>query len=183
MEKLTKILMIAVIAIMASCSKEGPQGPAGTNGTNGVDGNANVKYSDWFTPSPWVATTAYGTKDFAYTKTDAAITQSIIDNGVVLVFGKLAGYNPSIWPSTRVSQLPIVVNYVSSGAQIDTWSAYLTLGTLTIDFKNNNNYYNNISITNQFRYVIIPSSSHLRLSKPLQSMTYDEICSLYNIPK
>ncbi|CAF4653343.1 unnamed protein product [Rotaria sp. Silwood2] len=40
-----------------------------------------------------------------------------------------------------------------------------------------------ISAKNEFRYVVVPANKHVRLSKPLKDMTYEEICDMFNIPK
>jgi len=164
-----------VLAFVFCCScKKGDTGPAGT---------ANVLYSDWFTATPWAQTTVFGTKNFDYTKTAPGITQNVIDSGVVLVFGKLSGYSPSIWPTGQVSQLPILLTYVQGATQTDTWSAYTTLGNLRINFVNNTNLYGNISTAHSFRYIIVPGAVKTGRRMDLRSMSYEEVCAYLNIPR
>ena len=175
MKKLTKILMIAVIAIMASCTKEGPQGPAGTNGATGPAGpigpegpigNANVMYSDWFDAGAWTTSTT-GSEKFYFDRPEAKITQAILDNGVVLAYTKL------ISDGSNIRALP------ANTATSTFWNYILTVGNIRFT----TNLASTPRPTNKFRYVIIPSTTHLRVAKPLTQMSYDEVCELYNIPK
>src|SRR5689334_19830301 len=90
------------VLFVASC-KKGDDGPPGT---------ANVRYSEWFTPSPWKKDTLFGIYGFNYIKAAPDITQNILDSGAVLTFGKLLGYNALVWPAGQVGQLPINLTYV-----------------------------------------------------------------------
>ncbi len=136
----------------APINLKGPQGPPGT---------ANVIYSDWYTPSTYTKVTIFSTFHFQADIAASKITQDIIDNGTVIVYGKLDGYNPVIWPTAQVSGMPIVINYLSGTTpEIDTWSALITLGNVQIDMCNNNNVYGSISNAHSFRYVIIPGGVH-----------------------
>jgi hypothetical protein len=189
MKKTNYLLLLSIafmVLILASCGKDGavgPQGPvgatgptgptgatgaAGTNGTNGATGatgatgTANVIYSDWITPASYTKTTVFGTDHFSANIAASKITQSILDNGTVIVFGKLDGYTTTIWPTSQVSPLPISITYQLGGTTIynDTWSALVTLGNIQIDFVDNQNYYSSISNAHQFRYIIIPGGVH-----------------------
>ena len=130
----------------------------GSKGDKGDPGTANVIYSDWFTPDRYVKDTLYGIWRFNYDKPVAEITQDIIDKGSVLVYGKLLGYNPVVWPVSQVAQMPIQLTYVQGAEMTDTWSALITKGNIKIRFINDRNYYTVISSVHQFRYVIIPGS-------------------------
>ena len=148
------LLVIILPATMTSC-KKGDTGPAGT---------ANVIYSGWFTASPWAKDTVFDVYGFNYTQTAPGITQNILDSGAVLIFGKLAGYNPLIWPTGQVGQLPIVINYKFSSGGItytDTWSGTASLGKVKIRFVDDQNYYGSIATSHQFRYVIIPGGKSI----------------------
>lgn len=166
----TKYVLLAMVILFTfSCAEDGevgPQGSAGqdgqdgTNGVDGMDGNANVISSDWFTPSSYTLSTGFGGIILLEHDQEATeITQEIIDSGVVLVYGKLNGYNPSIWPTDQVSLLPIILTYDLSPADIDTWTALLSVGNIKIRFTNNNNRYSSLNTNHSFRYLIIPSSS------------------------
>jgi len=161
-----KILFVflAVIVLgpfLVSCKKgdTGPAGPAGAPGAEGPAGSANVIYSAWFTPSPWTKDTIFNIYGFNFSKTTTDISQAILDSGTVITFGKLEGYNPLIWPTGQVSQLPIVLNYrFSPGGTTytDTWSALATLNKIKIRFVDDQNYYGSIATSHQFRYIVIP---------------------------
>ncbi len=199
------LLLLSLVLFTSSCGKDGAQGPTGPagptgatgpTGTTGPTGSANVIYSDWFTPSSWTVTTVFGIKNFDSTKAAPGITQTILDRGTVLTYGKLNGYNALIWPTDQVGHLPIDLNYIASGTQTDTWSAYETVGNLRINFQNNTNAYTSISTAHSFRYIIIPggvagsivysgvddvSSAYDQMD--LHAMTYDQVCDYLQIPK
>lgn len=193
-------LFFMVAILIAACAKTGPEGPAGPQGaqgtsgavgaqgpagTAGATGTANVIYSDWFTASAYSLSVDFGINNIYYDKAAAGITQIILDSGVVLTYGKLNGYVSIIWPTNQVAQLPITLVYQQSGTQIDTWSAYATVGNLRINFTNNNNLYTNtgLATTHSFRYVIIPGGvPGNRLSGPLPDYSdYEAVCAYYGI--
>jgi hypothetical protein len=177
------LILTAAVLFVSSCGKNGapgPQGPtgptgpigptgatgpAGSNGTNGATGatgatgTANVIYSAWVTPATYTKDTVFSTWHFYADIAASKITQTILDRGTVIVYGKLDGYTSTIWPTTQVSALPIVVTYQEgSTTYTDTWSSLITLGNVRIDFVDNMNLYNGISNAHQFRYVIIPGA-------------------------
>lgn len=171
------LLLLSCTALLLtgfSCKKgdKGDPGPAGT---------ANVSYSAWFTPSPYTKDTIFGIWGFNYNMAAPQITQQVLDSGTVLTFGKLLGYNPLIWPTTQVSQLPITLTYISSAtATTDTWSARLSPGNLRIRMINDRNIYSNIATAHQFRYIIIPGGQPLAR---VAALSYEDVCKKYNIPE
>ncbi len=186
---------VATALIFTSCGKDGavgpagpagptgPAGPAGTTGTSGTNGatgatgatgTANVIYSDWVAPSTYVKTTVFGTFHLDANIAATKITQAILDNGTVLVYGKLDGYVSTVWPTAQVAALPISLTYqLGAGTYTDTFSALVTLGNIQIDFVDNLNYYSSISNAHQFRYVIIPGGVHT-LAK-INTKNYEEV--------
>ena len=139
--------------------QDGTNGIDGQDGTNGLDGNANVMASDWFKPSSYILSTGFGGINLLeHDQAAPEITQEIIDTGVVLVYGKLNGYISSVWPTDQVSLLPITLTYSVSPANIDTFTALLSVGNIKIRFINNNNTYSSLGTNHFFRYVVIPSS-------------------------
>jgi len=195
--------------LLLSCKKgdTGPAGAAGPAGPTGITGSANVIYSAWFTPATYVKDTVFGTYDFIYDKATTDITQPILDSGLVLVYGKLDGYNTSIWPTAQVAALPISITYMSgSTPNIDTWSALATVGNLRIQLQSSLNAYGSISNAHKFRYILVPGGlkSTVASVKPgLQSvngiqldvasvkavinnygqMSYAEVCQRLGIPE
>src|SRR5450631_3224356 len=135
---LSMLSVIVLSILFVSCKKgdtgpAGATGPAGPAGVAGPTGTANVIYSAWFTPAAYKKDTIFGIYGFNYDKATTDITQSIVDSGTVITFGKLDGYNPVIWPTQQVSALPIAITYlVGSNPNIDTWSALVTAGNLRI---------------------------------------------------
>ena len=201
LQKTTLFSIAIVIVLLAGSCKKGDTGPAGT---------ANVTYSDWFTATPWIKDTVFGVWHFDYTKSFSAITQNIVDSGTVITFGKLLGYNPSIWPTSQVGQMPISLTYQQGSVMTDTWSANVAPGQVTIDFVNDKNYWTAISTSHQFRIVIIPGGQHLTttdagatvytrtgraidattyeaniqaVAKGWKEMSYEEICDRLGIPE
>ncbi|MGZ3777085.1 MAG: collagen-like triple helix repeat-containing protein [Mucilaginibacter sp.] len=196
MKKTNYLLLLAIAFMMlvaSSCGKDGavgPQGPkgatgptgsTGANGPTGATGTANVMYSDWFTPSSYTKTTVFGTVHFDADQAASKITQAILDNGTVLVYGKLDGYNPVIWPTDQVSTLPIEITYMSGSTQnIDSWSALITLANVRIDLASSSNAYGSISNAHQFRYVIIPGGVHTLAH--INTKNYAEVKQALHLP-
>jgi hypothetical protein len=185
MKKIYLLSLIATVLSIVSCSKDGNVGPAGSQGPTGptgatgaqgitgASGTANVIYSDWITPATYVKTTVFSTSTFTYNIAEPKITQDILDKGTVVVFGKLNGYNPAIWPTDQVSIMPIVINYLSGTTpEIDIWSGVYSLGSIQISMKNNNNVYGSLATAHSFRYVIIPGGVKLSLAT---LNNYDEL--------
>ena len=208
MKKTDYLLLLSIafmLLVMASCGKDGkigptgaigatgptgPQGVAGTSGTNGATGavgvtgatgTANVIYSDWVTPSSYTKDTIFSTYHFYADITASKITQAILDNGSVIVYGKLDGYNPIIWPTDQVSALPIEITYMSGATQnIDSWSSLITLGNVRIDLASSSNAYGSISNAHSFRYIIIPGGVHTLGS--INPKNYNQIKQALHLP-
>ena len=186
------LFTLGVILVLFGCSKQGPTGATGPQGTQGPAGSAgiagpkgdtgtaNVMYSDWFTPDVYIKDTVFGTYHFYYDKAVSAITQELLDSGIVLTYGKLDGYTGSIWPMNQVSLMPITLVYkVGATIYTDSWSALVTAGNLRIQFTNDKNYYNSVSPDNQFRYVIIPGG----VKTASIPKDYQTLCQQYKIPE
>lgn len=171
------VLLLFATSLLCGC-KKGEQGPPGATGS------ANVKYSDWFTANAYTTTTIFGIKNFSYEKAAADITQPVIDSGIVLVYAKLIGYNVSVWPVNQVAQLPISLTYVSGSTMTDTWSALIAPQKITIRFVNDLNYYSNLAVTHQFRYIIVPGGNKIsgrRASDEYKNMSYSQVCNRLQI--
>jgi hypothetical protein len=213
MKRVNYLLMLLAVGVLliTSCGKNGavgpqgptgptgPQGPAGstgsagTNGTNGstgatgatgATGTANVIYSAWTTPASYTKDTIFSTYHFDANIPAAKITQAILDNGTVLVYGKLDGYTATIWPTSQVSALPIVVTYEEgTTTYTDTWSSLITLGNVKIDFVDNGNLYGGISNAHQFRYVIIPGAVlTATINKHVNFNDYSQVQQAFHLP-
>lgn len=187
-KKLLYLLSFAVMSsiIMPSCGKDGTPGPAGasgangqdgTNGTNGTngedgkdgkDGNANVVSSEWFVISPWAGVS----KAFYFIKTAPAVTQGIIDSGVVLAYTKLSG------GGNKVRPLPAMIG---SGATEYNFNFNLPqVGEIEFTC----NLDGSVSNSSTFRYVVIPSSAveSAGLNKEaIKKMDYAEVEATFNL--
>ena len=143
-------LLTAMVLLSFSCQKGNPVGPT------------NVYYSDWITPASFTASVVSGATHFDADIPASHITQSALDNSVVLVYGKLNGYDPGIWPTDQVSVLPVTIFYQAGTFQFtDIWSAEITPGNIGIDFQHNVPTNTVIAPGYQFRYVIIPGNTHI----------------------
>jgi hypothetical protein len=197
------VFFAALLFLLQACKK----GDTGDPGTPGRDGAANVIYSAWFKPNVYIKDTVFGIAGFNYNKSAPDITQSMLDSGTIITYGKLQGYTPVIWPTSQVTTLPILLTYNSGGISTDTWSALISVGNLRIRLVNDKNAYGSISNAHEFRYIIIPPGKKATLSVrrsgdgsvPVVStvsdfsvrkvitdhehMTYGEVCRLLNIPE
>ena len=80
--KKTIFILLSMLLIVTACTKEGP---AGKDGKDGVDGNANVHSTEITVyPNDWTQDGSVWSAD----KSVSSITQSVVDNGSVLVYIK-----------------------------------------------------------------------------------------------
>jgi len=177
MKLLTYVMMaLALVLTTTSCDGEdgangldgeiGPTGQDGQNGQDGQDGNANVIASPWFQSNSW---TNSGSPSAYFDRPAPEVTQEIIDNGVVLAYTKLAG------DSNYIRPLP--------GTTIERffWNFFITepgnirFTVFTLDGSNINP-----ANSNEFRYVIIPSSELLNKSS-IDFNDYNAVKEYYNL--
>jgi hypothetical protein len=188
-------LLLFVLIVAVSCKKEtGPAGANGTNGTNGINGvngvtgttgTANVIYSPWilFDDAKWGAlVNLWGKNMRIYTDSIPAITPSILDNGVVLVYVKVGGDLSSAYalPWTMFNMTQSVHQYL--GLKI-------SLGAFSIPFYNLDDNLDPGTISgsygNAYRYIIIPGGTPVAGAKisneELKAMNYIQACNYLNI--
>jgi hypothetical protein len=163
-------LIAAISALMfTGCGKDGQQGPAGLNGQD-----ATVYYSEWFSPTAWSG----GSGDWYFAANAPDLTQGIVENGVVLAYCWLAG---DVYGGTSVRPLPAYAVGANWSFLIHEYgSIEFTSDMLTIP----------LTSGNKFRFIAIPgtisalkSGTGYRSEKELRSMSYKEVCKLYNIPE
>jgi len=193
MKKLVIITGVIMQAfIFFSCSKQGPagpqgttglQGPVGSPGSQGQTGSANVIYSSWFlTGSGWDTTGASNYKAIAiFDKAAPAITQSILDSGLVLCYMK---GDPTTGLSNQVFPLPYSVGIGTGLGFVDLWDFVLDApGNIRFLYKSDNPWTLAELATISFRYIVIPGGvAGGRMLDP-RKMTYEQVCTLYNIPQ
>ncbi len=210
--RLFSLLLLSISFIASNCTKEGPegpvgasgpQGPPGSNGTPGTPGptgpsgpagTANVTYSAWYTTvtGDFTATgVAPYTAVFLYDQDAPGVTQSIIDNGVVLCYMRdftTAAIAPA--RSTDVVQLPYLADFNS----IDNYDFVLNAaGNIRFLYKSLIPLTNPDVTGTSYRYVLIPGS--ILGGKPagaqgkaveaneLRKLPYSEICKIFSIPE
>lgn len=174
-------LLLCVALMVLGC--EGPEGPTGPAGPAG---SANVIYSDWYSPETWILETTFGVSERSFTMTTSALTQEIIDNGVVLVYMRFVGFNPEI------NQLPMILSDVDYSCLFRAQAGsikvlYYSMTSPTTDP-------GVIPSSNLVRYVLIPGGvldvtaagagiTCAQLAGSLDSMPYREVCGLLDIPE
>ena len=145
----------------------------GKDGAPGIDGqNAPVYYSEWFSPTVWSGTSG----DWYFSASAPDLTQSVVENGVVLAYVWLAG---DMYSSTSVRPLPAY-------AVGSNWS-FLIHQYGVIEFTSDE--INQPLTTHKFRFIAIPGSSVALKSAALVyktksemiNMPYKEACKRFNI--
>ncbi len=209
-KKIVRLIMILIVSIsIFSCSDGedgaiGPAGPAGADGvdgTNGQDGEngepgtANVIYSEWiengFAPGSGTGVTSV---DFDIKAPE--ITESVLDQGVVLVFARtLTEVAEEV--EIDVFQLPHTFHSVNvqyrhriefnpPTVATEKPIAIIKIQAVSTNGTNLNGVINRF---NQYRYVIIPGGTPLAsasvsgksLSVDYSKMSYEEIKTQFNI--
>ena len=158
--------------------EDGTDGEEGTDGEDGAVGTANVIYSDWIDngfPFPINAPSS------SFDIEAPNLQQEIIDNGVVMVFGR----TPS---GAFVYQLPIVF-----GASVQiSYYFRVELETVSIRAANMREGEDLVSLISfaEYRYVIIPGGREAgggggitsKAKIDYTTLTYAEIAAHFNIP-
>ena len=209
--KLLSLLTLAITFIAISCTKEGPEGPVGATGVQGPPGvqgpqgdqgdqgppgtGGGVTYSAWFvTGNNWVTTPNY-LAELIFVKTAPAVTQSIIDQGVVLAYMKGDPLYSGSLQENSVFQLPYIVGPNSFSTWTDVFDFGIeTPGQIIFFYKSDNPWSAADLVDVQFRYIIIPGTTlggrgisggttyEGYTKDELKAMSYDEVARLFNIP-
>jgi hypothetical protein len=218
--KLLSFYLLAVTFITISCTKEGPEGPVGaqgpqgpagttgangtngTNGTNGLQGppgTANVIYSPWFTQTFATVTPGPTNQHSSYTfvKTAPGVTQSIIDQGVLLCYMMSTATSAVFQGTNMVAQLPLVDEF-----DVDYFKSWISgVGAITFAYASSIPF--SLATVNgwghNFRYVLIPGgvaggrivnrqkmaeiNGQLYSESQLKAMPYEQVCDLLHITK
>ena len=150
---------IASIAILfAAC--EGPEGDPGT---------ANVIYSDWSVLDGQWRDSTFSLANYKVNHLDApALTQDILDGGVVLCYSRYLG-NIVTLPYTCISY-KLTFHPNLSRILFTTLKNDLSGGVAL-----SSNYY--------FRYVLIPGGIPAQFALDYTKLSYEDLCSELNIPE
>jgi hypothetical protein len=164
--KITILLLVALSTIVfTGCKKETVQGPPGQNAT--------VYYSEWFSPSAWSGASG----DWYFDASAPDLTQDIVENGVVLAYVWLAD---DLYTATSVRPLPAY----AVGAN---WS-FLIHQYGSIEFTSDMSS-QPFTTGNKFRFIAIPgtipalksATFRNKSAQELRSMSYKDVCKLFNI--
>lgn len=179
----------------------GAIGPAGTTGATGSQGpigpqgpigTANVIYSAWtaFVNATWSASVVeFGKTVRNYPAVAPGITQTMLDQGVVLSFIKFAV------PANTPYPLPAVINGVNVSGVSSSVFIELAVGILRIKHMNitDNLDPGTLSSQTQYRYILIPGgiAGGRFTSGPaagytvaqVKAMSYAQVSSIFNIPQ
>lgn len=207
--RLLSLLSLSILFIATSCTKEGPEGPAGIAGIQGPagvqgpqgpagpqgpQGTTNVTYSAWFlTGAGWAEATAtdpfYG-EVFYYPKAAPAVTQSIIDQGIVLCYMK---GDPNLDPAPASTPFMLPYTVGTGFGFTDLYDFTLTPGNIRFLYKSDFAWELADLAVISFRYVVIPGSVAGRgttaplyngyTAAQLKAMPYDQVAKLFNIPQ
>jgi hypothetical protein len=173
--KITTIYLLLVFStlVFTRCTNDGAPGPAGQDGLDGQ--NATVFYSEWFSPAEWLGTSG----DWYFEANAPDLTESIVENGVILAYVWLAD---DLHQGTAVRPLPAY----AVGAN---WS-FLIHQYGSIEFTSDMGS-TPLTSDNKFRFIAIPgttvalksASLKNKSEEELRSMSYQEVCRLFNIPE
>ncbi|MEI9810996.1 MAG: collagen-like protein [Bacteroidota bacterium] len=210
--RLLSLSLLSVTLIAVSCTKEGPEGPVGAIGAQGPPGtpgskgdkgdkgdignpgSANVIYSTWVASvaADWIpgyiAPNNYNV-ELCYNRTAAGITQGVLDQGVVLCYGK----NFTIGVATILPNVQLLPYRESFNGQ--SYSFVLALGKIAFTYDPDApapirpiSQLAGIS----YRYIIIPGgvAGGKMMSGPakdktvaeLKTMSYRDVLATFHIP-
>lgn len=175
------LLAALLFSITFYCCKKGetgpagPAGPQGPQGSQGSTGSANVIYSDWLSvsASEWKDTVMTNIpRAQRVIKTASALTQQILDSGVILAYLKDVANNIYPLPFTYNINPARVHGFVPNIGKF-TFYEYATDGTGGVP-----------STTNRYRYILIPGGTKTggRLVD-WSKFSYMEICRFLRIPE
>ena len=163
----TIFLIAFVILGFTSCKDQGEPG------TPGLD--ATVYYSQWITPSDWLGTSG----DWYFDVNAPDLKADIVESGVILAYVSLDG---DVYESNAVRPLPAY----AVGANWDFLIPEYEVIEFTSDMISKP-----VTTGNNFRFIAIPgnvetiksASEKNKSEQELRSMTYKDVCKLYNIPE
>ncbi len=163
-----KLVYLAFIALLFSaCAKDGE------DGKDGATGNANIQAFNFSTtPGSWITNGTAGQYDhYKFVEFPvASITQSIMDDGMVLVYLNEAGYNVA---------LPIVLP-VSSTQYLNLYTG-VTIGKVEVDLQLNTLQTPNSSGIN-WNFKVVVASGLARISHPeINWKDYNQVARTFNL--
>jgi len=156
--KISTIYLFLALTVITftSCEKEPIQGPAGADGQN-----ADVYYSEWFSPTVWSGTSG----DWYFSASAPDLTQSTVENGVVLAYVWLDG---DMYSSTTVRPLPAYALNTNWSFLIHQYGAIEFTSDMIVRPLS----------THKFRFIAIPGTSKALKSAALVYKTKSELINM-----
>lgn len=154
---------------------DGIDGTDGVDGTNGVDGDINVIYSQWLT-SPFTEPIS-NSQVAANFNNQTDITQEIIDNGAILLFGREAN-------SSITYALPVTF---SGGGNLEESHWFRAeVGVLRVGIHDLNAVPIDNRFIDEYRYILIPGGTSAKGTNShidFQKMSYEAVITHFGIPE
>lgn len=127
------------------------------------------------------------------------VTENTISGSIIMVYGKLMGYERYIWQRDKVGLFPLALNTNATLTTFDFWKVDIQPGKAIVSVQNTDNNYTTGTLNSghQFRYIIIPKTGGIVTGqKPdglevlaryseveLRQMTYEELCEVTGLKK
>ena len=162
------LLLTFTVVTFTGCAKDEIQGPAGADGQN-----ADVYYSEWFSPTAWSGTAG----EWYFDASAPDLTQGVVESGVVLAYVWLSG---DLYNSATVRPLPAYALGANWSFLVHQYgSIEFTCDMSTQPFNAND----------KFRFIAIPGTStalktaaiKYNTKSKLLNMPYSEASKLFNI--
>jgi hypothetical protein len=170
------LLFVAAVTFIISCTKEGPEGPQGIQGPTGPqgiqgipgqDGNANVNS---YTYNVYLNDWTLDAADYGINLLVPEITQSILDNGAVLVY---MGVGSGSWVS-----LPYIVWNVGYASQ---YLPIISVGKVTI-WKTDSDFFQTDNPGDKtFKVIVIAGSGFSAMPSNIDLNNYEEVAGYLNL--
>lgn len=205
--RLLSFCIISILFITVSCTKEGPEGPVGASGAQGPAGlqgpagpagpagpvgTTNVTYSAWYTTvaADWTAIGGPPNwEEYRFSRAAPAVTQTVIDNGLVLCYMKNWPFDNGaggVGRSADVAQLP----YLADVVFMDYYDYNIqAAGTIRFMYKSQFAWTLATMAGITYRYIVIPGSIAGgkttyggRTAEELKTLPYEQVVQILNIP-
>ena len=148
----------------------GTNGTAGSDGNDGTDGNANVMVSNWI-PTAFSQTAAF---DVGFSVTDVSLTTEVINNSLILGYGKRNSAFKDILPlPTQIFNQEYGITLSDAGGENYSlfFRGHSADGSLEV-----------FNLLEEVRYFVIPANSITGKSRSdFEKMSYNELITHFQL--
>lgn len=167
------LILVFTTLLFVRCEDEAIPGPAGPAGRDGLD--AEVYYSEWFSPTEWSGESG----DWFFEASAPDLKEEIVESGLILAYVWLSD---DLYEGMAVRPLPAYAVGANWDFLIPDYGAIVFNCDMVT---------RPLSSENKFRFIAIPGnipalkSASLKNNRmqELRSMSYQEVCKLFNIPE